>query len=331
MNTAVHLATGPHGPHERGIDGEIQLKRAGSRWFATLTFGDVTFTASADENAFRRVLAPFQKNYDARDLAQIAAKAGVLAKVAGVEDKMKEKAAANLYTRLSQRDPTAWKALQAIIARAKAGEAKAVKAWKMVLRVHTRAKSPQLGWGSGTSEEMKAASRLYDRINAGDQAAWAAMTRIAQCAEADPKCGRAFGIYAEVCDARDQGVSFGALPIVLSAPRVEYLKGRADAARLSIPPVPVFTIATQLPPQIAPGTAAAARIVASKGIAPMIAPPSPKPAAKLIAPSGAKMIVQPKAPAIAPPPAPPAPLTVQQGVAQQQAALLDSLKKLFGK
>ena len=125
----------------------------------------------------------------------------------------KAAAASRLYVRLTQKDTTAWNAVRQLIAQAKAGDESAMLAWKLLLQAHARSASngPHLGTGSGTLEQQRAASRIYDRLQQGDATAWQDLAQIAMNAEAgDTKSIQAWSILASVHEGRSRGMLVGA-------------------------------------------------------------------------------------------------------------------------
>lgn len=151
----------------------------------------------------------------------------------------KEKAAANLYTRLVQKDPTAWAAVQKIIQTAQMpgspAAQKAAHAWKLLLRCH--AKRKMLGWGAGTPAQMTAAARIYARLNVNDPDAWQALLAIAKKAQTgDLKAQQAWGILEQVhTQSMSRHASLSGAFVALAPARVTQLVSMARAAASSIP------------------------------------------------------------------------------------------------
>ena len=224
----AHVACGPKGAGERGVDSRIRFFKSGSKCIALLTLetrqGPISFAAAADEKIIGGILmrgknllsSGYLVNADdieggqAARLAQRMAREGLIGKVQEAMKVDKKAAAERLYIRLTQKDKTAWHAVRTLVAEAKAGNPKAAFAWKLLLQAHARSTDPTLGHHAGTLEQQRAASRIYDRLQRGDSKAWADLMELAENAEAgDPKSIRAWAILAQVHEGRMRGALVG--------------------------------------------------------------------------------------------------------------------------
>lgn len=219
LDRAFHFANGKMGAGEKGLDAHVRLFQRGTKWVALLTVatvaGPVSLAAAADEKVvagllaramacgkdWRGMLAPGAEaaiKASAQRVAQQIAKEAVVAKVSGLPSTPSDKnaAAARLYTRLTQKDPTAWQAAQKIVAFAKDGNPKALEAWTLLMRTHYRARAASPA--EATPAQCRAAHRLYKRLRAKDQSAWAALLELLRGAEQGlPKHLHAWNLLGE--------------------------------------------------------------------------------------------------------------------------------------
>jgi len=244
MEAPFHVGQGPLPSGEKGLDGCVRLVRKGTTWIAAVklmtTVGPIMLSACADEKTMAGLLQ-LATQYGGAGLAQAVkpavrvmaqqdAKRQLGAKIGAMPSK--SEAANRLYTRLVQKDPEAWRAMQVITTRAQSGDQKAKDAWNLVLQAHAR--RHQLGWGSGTPAKIAAAMRIYNRMRAGDKSAWGVALELAKRAGAgDVKAQEGWGILAQVHEQAMTQAKLSGAAVSLTSARVVQLVGLANAARMS--------------------------------------------------------------------------------------------------
>jgi hypothetical protein len=141
----------------------------------------------------------------------------------------KDNAAARLYTRLHQRDPSAWKAAKAIVSLASSGNPKGLDAWQRLVACHQRNKL--LGWGKDTAAHLQVAHRVVDKLDRGDRDAWRTVKAVAmRVLQGDTRYVQAWGTL-EQAYAERHGMSVSGSPgPSLSPARVAQLVALAKMA-----------------------------------------------------------------------------------------------------